>query len=144
MLYNLDNSYQREQAISKLNLHLKDHHTIEITRKLKKRTQSQNRYIHVLFGLWGCEFGYTLKEAKRVVKEELGYTYEKEGRTFEQSTAEMNTLELSQFTEKFRNWSAGDKDSDGKYEGCYLPSPEDYRNNYTEIDNTLMSHKIYL
>ena len=91
----------------------------------------------MLFGLWGCEAGYKIEEAKRVVKEELGYTYVKNDRLFLESTADMNTTEMGEFITKFRNWSSQEHH-------CYLPSAEEYQKNYTEIDNTLQKHKIYL
>jgi hypothetical protein len=101
---------------------ISDGSKIDLKRVAKKRTLKQNRYVHVLFSLWGAEFGYSLDEAKQVVKERLGYTYVKNGITFYRKTSEMDTKEKTTFIDRFRNWSAS--------EGFYLASAEEVGDNW--------------
>jgi len=97
---------------------LKDGSKIELKKISPPRTIKQNSYVHVLFQLWGSHFGYSMEEAKQVVKLQLDYTYEKDGYLFFVGTSEMTTHKLSEFVNRFRNWSAS--------EGCYLPTSEEY------------------
>ena len=98
---------------------------VEIKKIHKKRTNKQNRYLHALFVLYGGEWGLSLDEAKTVVKRELKYTYQKHGQWFLRKTSEMNTKELTEFIEKFRNMAAA--------QGFYLPSAEEMNENYVEM-----------
>ena len=104
---------------------VKDQSAIEIKKIQKKRTNQQNRYVHALFSLFGLEWGYTTEEAKTVVKRELGCTYEKNGLYFLSRTSEMNMKELTEFIDRFRNFSAS--------HGLYLPSSDEFDTNYIEI-----------
>jgi hypothetical protein len=97
---------------------VKDGSKIELKKIPEKRTIKQNSYVHVLFMLWGTHFGYSLDEAKQVVKSHLGYVYEKNGTWFCTKTSGMDTKELTTFIDRFRNWSSS--------EGLYLPSAEEY------------------
>jgi mitochondrial fission protein ELM1 len=98
---------------------------IEIKRIAKRRTLSQNNYVHKLFTLYGGEFGWSTEEAKAVIKRELGYVYEKDGQKFLMHTSDMNTKELTEFIDRFRNLSA--------HQGCYLPTPDEFSENYVEM-----------
>ena len=103
---------------------INDQSKAELIKINKKRTNSQNRYLHALFQLWGSFFGYTLDESKMVIKMALGYTYEKSDHIFLSKTSEMDTKQLSEFVDKFRNWSAS--------EGCWLPSADDFKLRYVD------------
>lgn len=104
---------------------LTDEADIELKRIARKRTVKQNRYLHALFTLFGGEFGYSTDEAKVIVKRELGYTYRKQGTVFLRHTSDMDSKEMSEFIDRFRNFSAA--------KGCYLPSAEEFNDNYVEI-----------
>ena len=137
-----------------LNLHKDDHRKraevyfaklieqcakIELKKIPQKRSLSQNAYLHVLFALWGSEYGYTIEEAKIVVKRLLNYTYEKNGQMFLVHTSEMNTKELTEFIDRYRNFSAN--------EGLYLPSADEIGDNYADyafdIDRAEIMQKRY-
>jgi len=98
---------------------------MEIKRVVKPRTVNQNKYLHVLFTIFGNEFGYTVDEAKTIIKRELGYIYEKRGQAFLEHTSDMSVDKLSRFIDRFRDFSA--------HMGCYLPDAKQYEDNYTEI-----------
>ena len=97
---------------------VKDGSKIELRKIAPKRTINQNSYVHALFTLWGTHFGYSVDEAKQVIKSHLGYVYEKKGVWFCERTSEMDTKQLAIFIDKFRNWSNS--------EGLYLPTSEEY------------------
>ncbi len=132
MIYDLTNKLERRRALVKLRKMLSDKDTIEI-KKITRRSKSQNSYLHVLFALWGSETGYTVEESKSLVKRALGYTYEKDGEVFPMSTRKFTTDEMSVLIDRFRMWSSD--------HGIYLPSSEEYYENYAQIMNQVQSEE---
>lgn len=98
-----------------------------LTKINKKRTSSQNRYLHALFQLWSSHNGYTLEEGKAVIKIELGYTYTKNSITFLKQTRSMDTKVLSELIDRFRNLSAS--------QGYYLLTADEFQENFTDVMN---------
>ena len=109
---------------------------VELKEKRKKRSISQNNYLHVLFSLFGLNFGYSIEETKVLIKRELKYTYVKNDNLFLKKTSKMDSKELTIFIEKFRNYSNSN--------GLYLPSSEEYLFNFAEFDRQISLNEIYL
>ncbi len=109
---------------------------VELKKKLKKRTIKQNSYLHKLFSLFGVKFGYSIDEAKVLIKRTLKYTYKKNNQVFLKKTSKMDTKELTIFIEKFRNYSS--------INGYYLPSADEYLTNYAEFERQIADNEIYL
>ena len=71
---------------------------------LKKRSNDQNAYLHLLFGKIAEHTGYTPEEVKCLMKIEFGYPTEsankRTGETFTiyNKTSKMSSKELSKFT----------------------------------------------
>jgi len=125
MILNLSIQADRHKAQVYFDKLLSDESPIELKKIHRGRSISQNRYLHALFALFGGECGYTIEEAKIVVKRALGYVYEKESHQFLMHTSRMTTKELSEFIDRFRNLSA--------QQGYYLPSADEMNENYVEI-----------
>ncbi|PXX26249.1 hypothetical protein C7967_11510 [Thalassospira sp. 11-3] len=97
----------------------------ELTEKKAKRSLSQNSYLHLLFGWFGLQFGYTREETKQrifkeVVNPEIFYEGDKDGIVKIErwrSTADLKTDEMALAIDRFRNFSAE--------HGVYLPEPKD-------------------
>ena len=106
---------------------------LELKKVKVKRTIKQNSYLHVLFAVWGNEFGYHLHEAKVLIKRTLGYYYTKKGDKFLESTANFDSLKMTQFIDKFRQWSL-------ESTGFYLPTADEYLENRNEIDNEIENY----
>lgn len=118
----LDLNIESEKARVYFDKLLTDKCKIELKKIPKKRTLKQNRYVHVLFTLWGSEYGYSIDEAKLVVKKLLGYMYQKQDQIFPKQTSKMDTRELTEFIDKFRNFSSS--------QGYYLPSADEVGDNW--------------
>ncbi|MDM1547407.1 recombination protein NinB [Empedobacter falsenii] len=126
MIYNTSNTVERQKAITRIKKLLDNKSVIEITEKKPTRTIKQNRYLHLILGFFGSETGYTLEEVKqeifkKIVNPALFY----EGEIGEivtlqrwRSTADLDTLEMTQAIEKFRDYSSAEA-------GIYLPSPDE-------------------
>lgn len=103
---------------------------INLTKIKTKRTVSQNAYIHVCFGIICMETGYSIQEAKTVLKREYGLVYEKNGNKFLRSTADLDTGEMTGFIDWIRQFAHVQL-------GAYIPTPDEYIQNQFEIDKQL-------
>lgn len=137
MKYNLSNTLDKKQAETKFKWLCEKGKEIELTEKRKVRTIQQNKYLHVLFCIWGLEYGYTLDESKTTIKRNCPFgCYEKKGEKFLIKTSKMDTKELTVFIDWFRNWSANN--------GFYLLSSEEYLIEKTRIDREIEKSKQHL
>lgn len=148
MIFDLSKEEPRQQAIDRMKYLLGKNAKIEINEKRKNRTYSQNNYLHLILGRFALEYGETLEYVKQVifkqwVNEDI-FKYERvnektgEYREAYRSTAQLNTKEMSEAIERFRNYAAMNLD-------LYLPEPKDLAH-LEEIENQLeqYSNKIYL
>lgn len=148
MIFDLSKEEPRQQAIDRMKYLLGKNAKIEINEKRKNRTYSQNNYLHLILGRFALEYGETLEYVKQVifkqwVNEDI-FKYERvnektgEYREAYKSTAQLNTKEMSEAIERFRNYAAKNLD-------LYLPEPKDITH-LEEIENQLeqYSSKIYL
>lgn len=137
MKYDLSNREEQVRAFEYFNKLAEKQHKVEIKRLLPARSGNQNSYVHVLFTLYGIEFGYTIEESKTMIKRNCHLmVYEKNGEKFLKSTAALDTKEMTDFIEWFRNFSS--------QHDCYLPSPNEYRQEQWYFDNEIDKHKQYL
>ena len=105
--------------------------------KPKKRTLTQNRYLHLIISLLAIETGYNLDEAKILLKRECNFMiYEKNGNKFLKRSRDLDTKELTDWIEWIRNYAGTN--------GIYLPTPDDYQRNWAEIEKEIERHKRYL
>ena len=140
MIYRLSIPTEKQDAIERFKWLIDNEKRIELTDKKKKRSISQNSYMHLLFGWFGLNFGETLEEVKqdifkKVVNPEIFYDGDKEYFNTKvdkwRSTASLDTGELTIAIDRFRDFSAK--------HGCYLPEPKDL-NWLTQIENELSKH----
>ena len=109
---------------------------IELKEIRPTRSLPQNAYLHVCLSLYGIHFGYTLNEAKTDLKRNYGLVYEKEGKKYLRSTANLDSKDLTEFIEYIRD-VAGQN-------GCYIPTSEEYLQNKFSIDKEIEQNKNYL
>ena len=115
---------------------------IELKKIAKKRSISQNSYFHVVVSIYAINLGYTLDEAKMLLKRMYAKVckaliYEKKGNKFYLSTSSMNSKELTEFIDWIRTHSAKDC-------GVYIPTSEEYLINCYAIDKEINQNKEYL
>lgn len=132
-------TYPKQKALEYLHKLIKDGSKASLTKIHPKRSTDQNSYLHVLFRLWGNNFGYTIDEAKQTIKGALHYTYLQKrlygefalsDEMFYCKTSKMDSKELTIFIEKFRDWSAITCE-------FYLPSPAEYIEEQIYFDNQI-------
>lgn len=135
MLYDLTNDKEARQASNDLNKHIATDHVIEIKRVFPKRTTSQNAYFHVLLGLFGGHFGWSVDEVKDFIKLKFGYVREMFGETIPRSSADFTTQEMTDVIDRFRKFSAD--------QGLYLPDPDGYIDNWAFFQNEVAAYERY-
>lgn len=119
MRYNLADETEQKQAVDYLKQLIEKKVQVRISRIVRRRSLSQNSYLHLLLSYFGQHFGYTLEEAKILYKQlnPSIYVYRKNNHTFLRSSAELDTVEMTKSIDKFREES--------KALGFPLPSPDE-------------------
>jgi hypothetical protein len=81
---------------------------VSVVQRAENRSLSQNNYLHLLIGAFGAHFGYTQEEAKLIYKQVNAglYYYEKKGRKFLRSSAELNKEDMAKSIDTFMLKSA--------------------------------------
>ena len=97
MIYNLANEHQRNLAYKRIDYLSGKGKRVEIKEAEKKRTNLQNKYIHVLFREFNSYQGGTFQETKDTLKEEFGYYADIHGERHFISTASMSTKLMAIF-----------------------------------------------
>lgn len=110
---------------------------IEIKRVSPTRSLNQNNYLHLIITAFGLHFGYSLEEAKIIYKQinKHLYEYEKKGRTFYKSSADLSKEEMAASIDKFHKVSAEN--------GCDLPLASD-EEGMRRLENYIDENKRYL
>lgn len=118
MRYNLANKPELDQAWEYLQKLTGQEAIVEIKKVNPNRSLKQNSYYHLILGIFGLEFGWTVEEAKILHKREVSpqiFIYDKKGKKFVRSSADLTTKEMTDAIEQLRKYSADN--------GLYLPSP---------------------
>lgn len=128
-LYDLSNPLHSEQFKTRAVMLAKKQVIVELTEKKPRRTNAQNRYLHLILGYFACETGNDLEYVKRnyfkyLCNKDLFVTEVDDkylGKKVElRSSATLDTAEMTTAIERFRNWSASEA-------GIYLPSSDEER-----------------
>ena len=126
MIYNAEKKIDVQRAIEKIKYFIDKKQMFELKAKRERRTISQNGYLHLLFGWFALETGYTSDEVKQDIFKKIvnpNTFYEGEFGTLIKierwrSTAVLDTAEMTLCIERFRNYAS-------KEAGIYLPEPSD-------------------
>ena len=120
MRYNLANLLELAQADEYLKKLMKQNAIVEIKKVNPRRSLQQNKYLYLLLGIAGMEWGFSIDEIKTLWKRKISpsiFVYEKNKNKFLRSTADLTTKELTDAIEQLRKFSAE--------QGLYLPEPHE-------------------
>lgn len=127
MVYDLSNPYKVQAFKDKVADVIAKGYVVTLNRKLPQRSNSQNAYLHVLFGYFGSEYGASREQVKYEIYKKtcnpdlfIEEKTNKRGQTIKRirSSADLTTGEMTLSIERFRNWSAA-------VAGIYLPAPNE-------------------
>lgn len=127
MTYDLNTQIDRERFKKRVNGLYAKRCVVECTEFKPKRTDPQNRYLHVILGEFAMQYGERLEYVKREYFKRLCNPdlFETErpdkfrGTVKElRSSRDLNTEEMTLAIERFRNWSSQEA-------GIYLPDPHE-------------------
>jgi hypothetical protein len=128
MLYNLKSEIDKTKARKRFSELIEKDTIIELKEK-RRRGSQQNRYLHLILGWYGLEYGCSmdyvkLEYFKKLVNKDL-FIFQKEvknGKTIEEikSSADLDSVEMTEAIDCFRNWSSSDNGGN-----IYLPSPNE-------------------
>lgn len=137
MKYDLSINHEQKNAESYFGKLLNQRCKIEIKKIIPNRSISLNSFLHVCISLFAIEYGYSLDEAKTLLKRKCSFMiYEKNGIKFLKKTSKLNNKQCSEFVEFIRNYASK--------QGLYIPDAEEYKTNKFNIDKEIDKHKMYL
>ncbi len=137
MKYDLANNLELKQFDTYSDKLKESNSKVELKKLSNKRSISINSYLHVCISLFAIEYGYTLSEAKTLLKRECEFMrYEKNGSIFLVETSKQSNDECSKFVSWIRNYASK--------QGLYIPDAEEYKENKFSIDREIDKHKTYL
>lgn len=146
MKYNLENVKEADEAFEYLTKLSGQESFVEIKKINPKRSLNQNAYLHLTFGIFSLETGYTLEESKTIYKREANpaiYVYSKQiayrGGTrevkFLKSSADLDTLEMTITIDKWREYAAEN--------GVHIPPPENL-DELRSLENEIDKQSFYI
>ena len=139
MFYDLSKEFDRKRFATYCRKLYDGKKKVELKEKRKMRTLSQNNYLHLILTWFAIETGYTLEEVKQgIFKADICkdfFEYTKQDRKFYKSSSDLDTKEMTDAIERFRNWSSE--------QGIYLPSPDE-QEFLQHIQSQVSDHRIYL
>lgn len=127
MKYDLNDDNQRGKFFAYLSKLEKSKCVVELKKINPTRSNLQNRYLHAIIGIFANDEGFTIKQAKTVLKDALKWTEIKKGKKVYLETSEMDTKELSDKSEEMRVFL--------NEHGYNVPTPEMFRLMQYEIEN---------
>lgn len=109
MMFNLSETNQLRAFNDRCeSLKSKGSERVELVEKKRKRTFSQNNYFYLIISYYGMQLGYTVDEVKEDIKNRICpdvFVYEKKGRTYTRSSADVNTKEMTIVIDRFKEYS---------------------------------------
>jgi hypothetical protein len=107
MNYNLSDKTEAKSAYDRLRYLTKKGKRVAVTEIREKRSLNQNSYLHLLLGAFGMNFGYTIEESKLIYKSvnKPLYYYNKKGLQFSRSSADLDTKEMTESIDRFKEYS---------------------------------------
>ncbi len=137
MLYDFKKDFDVEMFKKKSKELIDKKAIVEVKEKRKKRTLSQNSYLHVCINMYAIFVGETLNRTKTDLKRECSFMVEEyKGKKYLISSSNLNTKELKNWIEWIRNYAS--------MNGVFIPSPDDYRRNWAEYEKEIQACKPYL
>ena len=120
--YDLSSKLDQKRLKKRLSHLYKKGAKVELVEKRENRSLKQNAYLHLILGWFGKELGYTLEEVKQTIfKRQICkkfFEYRKGGQLFYRSTSALDTKEMTEAIDCFRNFASNEV-------GIYLPSPDE-------------------
>jgi hypothetical protein len=137
MKFNTADKEEKKQAFSYFMRLANKKQVVSVTKVSPNRTLSQNSYLHLIIGAFGAHFGYTLEEAKMIYKQinKEVYRYQKKGRVFYKSSADLSKEEMAKTIDRFMQASSD--------QGYALPLATD-KEWLRQIENEIEGSKYYL
>jgi 1,2-phenylacetyl-CoA epoxidase PaaB subunit len=141
MLYDANNNEDVKRSKEYHEKLIKQKAKFEIVNK-NRRTNDQNSYLHAIISFFAADQGYCLHEAKEyfykaVANNSIFAVKTKDGKGYYlRSSKDLTTKEMTVSIEKFRNFSS--------LQGCYLPSPEEYKGDWLKFEQQIVKYQEYL
>lgn len=138
MKFDLTLTHDRTKFIQNTLRLLRKSAKVDQIEKFPGRTVKQNAYFHVLVTYIAVETGESIERTKRMLKRQRldVFGFVEDGFTHLRSSADLSTKEMSDMCEWIRDWASIEL-------GSYLPTPDEYKQNWFEIERELERKKAH-
>lgn len=145
MIYDLDKTLDRERLKKRINALYSARKVVEVSEFKLKRSNAQNRYLHLILGEFAMQTGNTVEYVKseyfkRLCNAEAFIIRKSDiyAGTVDllRSSADLTSAGLSTAIERFRNWASAQA-------GIYLPAPNEQKW-LAAIEREMQYHREYL
>ena len=126
-IYDTSNALDRARVEKRFSALLQSGKVIEVTEFKPKRTNPQNRYLHLILGEFAMQTGHSVEFVKKQYFKRLcnadlfvAKVIDKFAGEVEvvRSSKDLNSAEMTTAIERFRNWASEEG-------GVYLPAPHE-------------------
>ena len=121
-IYDTTTALDRARVEKRFATLLESGKVIEVTEFKPKRTSPQNRYLHLILGLFAMEVGHSVEFVKQEYFKRLCNRELFVSKIIDKYAGEVeilrNSAEMTTAIERFRNWASEEG-------GIYLPSPDE-------------------
>lgn len=123
--YDLSNSLHNQQFLKRVEV-LKDSKKLVELKEIKPiRSNQQNKYLHLIFGMVVMETGFTMEEVKQGLFKQvankdmfvLNFKSNEGDYMILRSTADLDTAEMTKAIDRFRDYMGA--------QGYYIPAPNE-------------------
>ena len=137
MIHDLSTKFGTQKARESFDRLCNEGRVIELKRVFNKRTLSQNSYLHAVITLYAIHLGYSLDEAKQLIKRHCDFmNYYKDGEMYLRKTSSLNTKECSEFIDWIRTRAS--------QEDCYIQSADEMKAEWQQIQSYIREHREWL
>lgn len=146
MIYNPRIELDKQRAKERLEWLISKEKRFELSEKRERRSISQNNYLHLILSWYALEMGESLDYVKQeIFKKTINpdfFRYQRINRVTGEiredwkSTSELNTKEITDCIDRFRNHASKDL-------GIYLPEPKDMVA-LNQMEAEIQKNKVYL
>jgi len=137
MIYDTSNELEKKKYLAQAIYLAEKGFVVDLTRKLEKRTVTQNAYLHAIIPMFAIHTANNLDDTKQLLKRSCPFMHTFDGENIKtKRTRDLDTKQMTDFIEWIRTFAS--------MQGCYIPTADEYKLNRFAIDSEIEKFKEYL
>jgi NAD/NADP transhydrogenase beta subunit len=137
MIYDTSQELEKKKYLAQAIYLAEKGFVVDLTRKLEKRTVTQNSYLHAIIQMFAIHTTNNLDDTKQLLKRACHFMHTFDGENIKtKRTRDLDTKQMTDFIEWIRTFAG--------MQGCYIPTADEYKLNKFAIDSEIEKFKEYL